>query len=223
MPGRGFRGGASVPVGASAPRGPRLEWPSMAVILLVEDEEVQRKALEAMLRSGNHQVLLASNGAQAFVIAKDKRPEVVVADYNTPKVNGAELCKKVRADGDLGGTYLLVVTAGEGDALRIDSLLAGADDFLRKPVQKDELLNRVDIGLKIRALRKESAGLKAHGDRLRETQEALVVALDAAARGFEAAAGRFGAMDPDGAHEALRAAHEEFRLALSRVTLPEGG
>ena len=193
----------------------------MALILLVEDEEVQRRALEVMLRSGNHQVLLASNGAQAFAISKDKKPEVVVCDYNTPKVNGAEYCKRVRADPEIEGTYLLVVTAGEGDALRIDSLLSGADDFLRKPVQKDELLNRVEIGLKIRGLRRETAALKAHGGRLQETQEALVVALDAAARGFEAAAAKFSALDPDGAHEAMLAAHEEFRLALSRVTLPE--
>ena len=138
----------------------------MACILLVEDEEVQRRALEAMLRAGNHQVLLASNGAQAFVIAKDKKPEVVVADYNTPKVNGAEFCKKVRADGELDGTYLLVVTAGEGDTLRLDSLLSGADDFLRKPVQKDELVNRVEIGLKIRAMRREAVAMKANAARL---------------------------------------------------------
>lgn len=193
----------------------------MACILLVEDEEVQRRALEAMLRAGNHQVLLASNGAQAFVIAKDKKPEVVVADYNTPKVNGAEFCKKVRADGELDGTYLLVVTAGEGDTLRLDSLLSGADDFLRKPVQKDELVNRVEIGLKIRAMRREAVAMKANAARLKDTQEALVVALDAAARGFEAAAARFAAVDPDGAHQAILAAHEEFRLALARVSIPE--
>ena len=146
---------------------------------------------------------------------------MIVADYNTPKVNGAELCKKVRADRSLDGVYILVITAEAGDTKRIDSILAGADDFLRKPVQKDELLNRVEIGLKIRGLRRETASLKALEGRLRETQEALVVALDAAARGFESAAAKFSALDPDGAHEAMLAAHEEFRLALSRVTLPE--
>ena len=136
-------------------------------------------------------------------------------------MNGAEFCKKVRADGELDGTYLLVVTAGEGDTLRLDSLLSGADDFLRKPVQKDELVNRVEIGLKIRAMRREAVAMKANAARLKDTQEALVVALDAAARGFEAAAARFAAVDPDGAHQAILAAHEEFRLALARVSIPE--
>jgi DNA-binding response OmpR family regulator len=195
----------------------------MANVLLVEDEEVQRKALETILRSGNHQVLLASNGAQALLVAMDKRPDIVVADYNTPKVTGAELCKKIRAEPTLDGTYLLVITAGEGDALRIDSILAGADDFLRKPVQPEELLNRVEIGLKIRELRRESAALRLKAEVLGGTQEALVTALDAAVRGYEAAAARFAQMDPDGAHEALRASHEELRLALARVVLPDEG
>jgi len=195
----------------------------MATVLLVEDEEVQRKVLEATLRSGNHQVLLSSNGAQALVVAKDKRPAIIVADYNTPKVNGAELCKKVRADKSLDGVYILVITAEAGDSKRIDSILAGADDFLRKPVQKDELLNRVEIGLKVRDLREEASELRRKAERQEATQEALVAALEAAVRGFESAAARFAAEDPDGAHEALRSSHEELRLALSRVVLPDGG
>jgi DNA-binding response OmpR family regulator len=195
----------------------------MATVLLVEDEEVQRKAMEAVLRSGKHQILLAGNGAQAFLLAMDRRPDIVIADYNTPKVNGAELCRKVRAEKSLDGVYLLVVTAAEGDQPRLESLGSGADDFLRKPVRPEELLNRVDIALRLRDLRAQVAERDRRAAVLAATQETLVAALDAAVRGFEATSARFASGDPDGAHASLRASHEELRGALSRIVLPEEG
>ena len=83
----------------------------MASVLLVEDEDVERKLIDSVLRNAGHQVLLAGNGAQAMVVAADKRPDIILSDINMPKMNGTELCGKVRAIPDLAGTYIILITA----------------------------------------------------------------------------------------------------------------
>lgn len=195
----------------------------MARILLVEDEDTQRKALEMMLKSADHQVFLASNGAQAVLLARDKKPDVIVSDFAMPKVTGKELCEKVRATPGIEGTYLIVLTALEGEVHRLESMLAGADDFVRKPVQREDLVNRVEVGVKVRALRRENAEHGARVQLFQATQDLLVAAVDAGIRGLEEAAGKLQASDAAGAMAALKRAHGEVRQTLARVTAPEGG
>ncbi len=193
----------------------------MARILLVEDEDTQRKALETMLRSANHQVFLASNGAQALMLAADKKPDLIVSDLAMPKVTGKELCEKVRAQPATRDTYIIVVTAMEGEVPRLESMLAGADDFVRKPVQREDLINRVDIGVKMRGARREAAEHQARGAQLQQTQDLLVVAVDAGLRGLEEAAAKLQASDVPGALATLKRSHEEVREALAKVSAPE--
>lgn len=194
----------------------------MARVMLVEDEEIQRKALEAMLKGADHQVLLASNGAQALVLAMDKKPEVILSDFGMPKMDGKALCEKIRSAPGLESTYFIVVTALEGEVPRLESMLAGADDFVRKPVQREDLVHRVEIGVTIRSLRREIADSKTKSQVFQQTQDALAGALDAALRGIEDGVSRLNAGDPPGALTLLRRAHEEVRQSLSRVSQPEG-
>lgn len=193
----------------------------MARILLVEDEEIQRKALEAILRSANHQVLLAGNGAQALALALDKKPDVIVSDLGLPKMDGKALCEKVRASPGIEGTFVIVVTGMEGEVPRLESMLAGADDFVRKPVQKEDLVHRVEIGVVIRSLRREAADLKAKVQGFQQTQDTLAGALDAALRGLEEGVARMHAGDAAGALSSLRQADEEVRRSLAKVVQPE--
>lgn len=195
----------------------------MARILLVEDEETQRRQMELLLRSADHTILLASNGAQALVVAKEKRPEVVVSDVVMPRMKGTELAEKIRATPGLESTYIILVTAVEGEGLKIESMLAGADDFVRKPVQKEDLLSRVEIGTRILKARREAAGLQGRIRSMQQVQDQLVAALDAALRGLEEGVSRLPAGDGSGAAEGLRRTYEDVRLLLSRVSLPEAG
>ena len=195
----------------------------MARILLVEDEETQRRQMELLLRSADHTILLASNGAQALVVAKEKRPEVVVSDVVMPRMKGTELAEKIRATPGLESTYIILVTAVEGEGLKIESMLAGADDFVRKPVQKEDLLSRVEIGTRILKARREAAGLQGRIRSMQQVQDQLVAALDAALRGLEEGVSRLPAGDGSGAAEGLRRTYEDVRLLLSRVALPEAG
>ena len=196
----------------------------MARILLVEDEDTQRKALETMLRAAGHQVFLASNGAQALLVAQDKKPDLIVSDLAMPKITGKELCEKIRAAPATREIYLIVVTALEGEVPRLESMLAGADDFVRKPVQREDLVNRVDIGVRMRACRRESAAHLARAVELQQTQDLLVAAVDAGMRGLEEAASKLQTGDAIAAMNVLKRAHEEVRQALAKVPAPpEGG
>jgi DNA-binding response OmpR family regulator len=195
----------------------------MARILLVEDEETQRKALETMLKSGDHKVLLASHGAQALVLAQDKKPDVIVSDLAMPKMDGKALCEKIRATPGIEGTYVIVITALEGDVPRLESMLVGADDFVRKPVVREDLIHRVDMGIRTRGLRREIEEAQAQAAQYQQTQDLLVVAVDAGLRGIEEAGARLKAGDASGAVASLKAAHEEVRASLGKVPAPEAG
>lgn len=193
----------------------------MARILLVEDEDVQRKALEAVLKSADHQVLLAGNGGQGLLVAQDKKPDMVVTDIGMPKMDGKALVQAIRADPNLAGLYIIVITALEGEVPRLESELAGADDFLRKPVGKDDLLHRVELGLKTRTLRREAADLRARSVVASQAQELLAANLDTALMGIEDALARLDTGDAVAAMNQLRGAHEAVRASLSKLVLPE--
>jgi DNA-binding response OmpR family regulator len=193
----------------------------MARILLVEDEDVQRRALEAMLKTANHQILLAGNGGQALLVAQDKKPDIIVTDIGMPKMDGKALIQSVRAAPGLEGTYIIVVTGIEGEVPRLESLLAGADDFIRKPVQKDDLLHHVELGAAARTLRREVADLKSREARFTQAQDLLAASLDTALQGIEDALARLNTGDAIAAMNQLRAAHESVRTALSKIVLPE--
>jgi CheY-like chemotaxis protein len=193
----------------------------MARILLVEDEDVQRKALEVMLKSADYQVLLAGNGGQALLVAKDKKPDIVLTDVGMPKMNGNELCQAIRADPALEGTYLIVITAHEGEVPRLESQLAGADDFVRKPVQKEDLLHRVGLGVAARTLRREVASMKARTAQYTQAQDQLAGSLDRALQGLEGGLTYLNNGDAVAAMNELKAAHDAVRDSLSKIVLPE--
>ncbi len=192
----------------------------MAKVLLVEDEDSQRRTVESMLVAGGHEVLLAGNGAQAIVVARDRRPEVLVSDILMPKVSGTDLCRQIRETPELADTYLLLVTARDDDQVKLDSLLAGADDFLHKPVGKEELLARVQIGLRIRRMRRQNIDLQGRVGTIDRERAAIAEALGGIRKAMEEAVVRLGSEDVEGARGALRVAHEGLRKASAVLPPP---
>lgn len=193
----------------------------MARILLVEDEDVQRKAIEAMLKSADHQVLLAGNGGQALLVAEDKKPDLIITDIAMPKMDGKALCQFIRSAPGLETTYIIMITGLEGEVPRLESLLAGADDFIRKPLRNDDLLHRVGLGIAARSLRREVADLQSRAAQYTQAQELLAVSLDTALQGIEEGLSRLNTGDAIEAMNRLRAAHEAVRKSLSKIILPE--
>jgi two-component system, OmpR family, response regulator MprA len=110
-------------------------------ILVVDDEPAVRDAVERALRLEGYDVLLAGDGGEALETLDTRPPDAVVLDLLMPRVDGLELCRRMRSRGDR--TPVLMLTARDTISDRVAGLDAGADDYLVKPFALAELLARV--------------------------------------------------------------------------------
>jgi two-component system, OmpR family, response regulator MprA len=110
-------------------------------ILVVDDEPAVREAVERALRLEGHDVALAADGGEALDSLGARPPDAVVLDVLMPRVDGLELCRRMRERGDR--TPVLMLTARDAVSDRVAGLDAGADDYLIKPFALEELLARV--------------------------------------------------------------------------------
>lgn len=109
--------------------------------MVVDDEPAVRSAVQRALKLESYQVELASDGAEALRSLAVASPDLVILDVLMPNVDGLEVCRRLRAAGD--PTPILMLTARDSVANRVEGLDAGADDYLVKPFALDELLARV--------------------------------------------------------------------------------
>jgi two-component system, OmpR family, response regulator MprA len=110
-------------------------------ILVVDDEPAVREAIERALRLEGYEVALAADGCEALERIDSRPPDALVLDLLMPRVDGLELCRRLRHGGDR--TPVLMLTARDAVADRVTGLDAGADDYLVKPFALDELLARL--------------------------------------------------------------------------------
>jgi two-component system response regulator MprA len=110
-------------------------------VLVVDDEPAVRNALRRAFTLAGYDVAEADGGESAVSMLAHKSPDLVVLDVLMPDVNGLEVCRRMRAAGDR--TPVLMLTARETVADRVAGLDAGADDYVVKPFDLDELLARV--------------------------------------------------------------------------------
>jgi two-component system, OmpR family, response regulator MprA len=110
-------------------------------ILVVDDEPAVRQAVERALRLEGYDVLLAGDGREALESLESRPADAVVLDVLMPRVDGLELCRRMRHTGDR--TPVLMLTARDAVDDRVAGLDAGADDYLVKPFALEELLARV--------------------------------------------------------------------------------
>ena len=110
-------------------------------VLVVEDDARLAAAVRRALAYDGHRVRVAADGPAGLAAIRDERPDVVVLDVMLPGVDGFEICRRVRSAGD--DVAILVVTARDAVRDRVTGLDAGADDYLVKPFDHDELLARV--------------------------------------------------------------------------------
>lgn len=123
-------------------------------ILVVEDEEAMREALTFLLQAAGHTVATAGDGVTALARVEDFSPEMVLLDLMLPKLNGVEVCRRIRAQHDIP---VIIVSARSGDAEKVVGLEAGADDYVTKPYSSAELLARVQAVARGRGSRAEMA------------------------------------------------------------------
>ncbi|MEY3757445.1 MAG: hypothetical protein RLZZ263_599 [Cyanobacteriota bacterium] len=114
-----------------------------ARILLVDDEPGLRTAVKAYLEDEGFAVTTANDGEEGWNQAQALLPDVVITDVMMPRCDGYGLLKRLRADERLGGTPVIFLTAKGMTADRISGFQAGADDYIPKPFDPDELVARV--------------------------------------------------------------------------------
>lgn len=124
-------------------------------VLIVEDEKDTRFILEKLLSRNNYEVLTAVNGQDALEVLKNFQPKVIIADWTMPVLDGLALCNIMKGDDKYKLIYFIILTARSSLKDRIMGLDVGADDFLVKPVENQELLARIRSGMRIYNLQNE--------------------------------------------------------------------
>ena len=125
-------------------------------ILVVDDEPAVRHAVERALAFDGYEVSLAADGVEALAALAARPPDAVVLDLLMPRVDGLELCRRMRCGGDR--TPVLMLTARDAVADRVEGLDAGADDYLVKPFALEELLARLRALLRRASTERAGAG-----------------------------------------------------------------
>jgi len=137
-------------------------------ILIAEDDLVSQRMLEATLGRWGHEVMVTGDGDAAWRTLQSRdAPRLAILDWMMPGLDGAEICRRVRAAETPLPPYLILLTARGSQADVVAGLNAGADDYVTKPFDRDELRARVQAGTRIVELQHELA------DRVCELEEAL--------------------------------------------------
>ncbi|KPQ38234.1 MAG: Response regulator receiver domain [Phormidium sp. OSCR] len=117
-------------------------------ILVIEDDATTRLLLKRTLQKEGYNVTLAENGVEGIEKALLISPALIISDWVMPQLDGMELCRRVRSHPDLSGVFVILLSSRETVADRVEGLDAGADEFLSKPIDPNELKARVRAGLR---------------------------------------------------------------------------
>ena len=137
-------------------------------ILIADDDDVSRLELESLLTRHGHEVVAVADGTEAWDILRgDDPPRLAVLDWLMDEMDGVEVCRRVRERPALRNVYLILLTSRGDREHVLAGLLAGANDYVTKPFDRDELLARVRVGEQIVGLQAELAA------RVHELEDAL--------------------------------------------------
>jgi two-component system alkaline phosphatase synthesis response regulator PhoP len=134
----------------------------MEKILIIEDEERILMGLEDNLRIEGYQVSSATDGLKGFLMAKEQPVDLIILDIMLPKMNGFEVCKKLRQAGIT--TPILILTAKSQEVDKVLGLEIGADDYVTKPFSPRELIARVNAIIRRTRLNQPDIGKFSFGN-----------------------------------------------------------
>jgi signal transduction histidine kinase len=121
-------------------------------ILVVDDDPRNRKLLEEYLMGAGYNVRIASDGRSALASAAERPPDLVLLDVMMPDLSGLEVCRQLKSDPATRLSQVVLVTALDGAPHRVEGLDTGADDYVSKPVRREEFMAKVRSMLRARRL-----------------------------------------------------------------------
>ena len=137
-------------------------------VLVAEDDATSRRMLEALLRRWEYEPVITCDGNEAWeALNAPDAPRIAILDWMMPGLDGAEICRRARNEEDLQSAYLILLTVrGQSEDI-VKGLEAGADDYVTKPFERNELRARLAVGRRVTRLQSRLA------DHVRELQSAL--------------------------------------------------
>ncbi|MHC4850283.1 MAG: PP2C family protein-serine/threonine phosphatase, partial [Planctomycetota bacterium] len=150
-------------------------------ILIAEDERITRRTLERALTRWGHDVVAAADGVEAWEAFQGEQFDIVVTDWDMPRMDGREFVRRIRTEGrkDAGYAYLIMLTGRSEKGDLVAGMEAGADDFLAKPFDREELRVRLAAGERIINLERNLAD---RNERLQAANRKMHEDLQAAAK-----------------------------------------
>jgi len=137
-------------------------------VLVADDDPLARRLLEVTLTRSGYEVLAVADGVKAWdVLCGQDRPTLALLDWMMPGLTGVDVCRKVREAAPGGPIYLIVVTSKGQTEDVVNALRTGADDYITKPFEIEELRARLAVGERLVTLQQQLA------DRVRALEEAL--------------------------------------------------
>jgi len=187
-------------------------------VLIAEDDAVSRRILRSMVEGLGHECLAANDGLEAWETYQSTADiDVVISDWMMPDMDGLELCRRVRAFERARYTFFIILTALKGSGRLLEGLRAGADEYLTKPIDREQLQARLAVASRITALHRyvsveSESVVEAEGER-----ESLPASKDRATKplsdkniaGFESTEEIWDALVSQG-----RASEEQLQRAL---------
>jgi signal transduction histidine kinase len=140
------------------------------IVLLVDDEEVGRMAMAALLHGLGHELAFASGGREAIEKAVQLRPDLILLDVMMPDMDGYEVCRRVRSNAGIAEVPILLMTSLDDRASRLKGLEAGADDLVSRPFDRAEMRTRIQTIIRLNRFRR----LQDEIDRLRRAEQEVV-------------------------------------------------
>ena len=154
-------------------------------ILVVDDDGATLIYLSSVLRKLGHTVITATNGVMAYERIAEGKIQIVISDWNMPELNGIELCRKLRASNLSRYVYFILLTARDDKDSLLVGMDSGADDYLVKPVDAQELRVRLRAGERILKLEQDLEARNA--DLLRDVRMAAAMQRSLLPKAYESA------------------------------------
>jgi PAS domain S-box-containing protein len=154
-------------------------------ILVVDDESVARAMLVQVLGQLGYQVVESSSAVEALKIIQQNSISIVITDWMMPEIDGIELCRQIRSVNKQHYTYIIMLTSKDSREDKLEGLQSGVDDLLTKPLDRGELLARLEVAKRI--IRMETT-LRQNAEQLitsKKQLESLSILLEQSSRRFE--------------------------------------